>query len=64
MKVKQGLSLIWLFLKIPPWIAISMDISRRDLFINMVVYMFILNNNQIMLSHFFTFRYGITLNRG
>jgi len=55
MKVKQGLSLIWLFLKIPVGITISMESSRRDLFINMVVDRFIFKNNQMTLSPCFTF---------
>jgi len=37
MKVKHGKSVIWLFLKIPLRITISMEKSRQDLFIDMVV---------------------------
>jgi len=46
MKVKQGESVDWLFLKI---IAISMESSRRDLVIEMIVDRFIFKNNKIAL---------------
>jgi len=45
MKVKQGKSGIWLFLKIPIWITISLENSRRDLSIDMAVDGFIFKNN-------------------
>ena len=48
-------SVIWLFLKIPRWITISIESSRRDLFIDMVVDGFIFKNNHITLSSCFTF---------
>jgi len=44
MKVNQGKSLIWFFLKIPLWTTISMESSRQDLYIDMVVDMFTLKN--------------------
>jgi len=46
MRIKQK-SVIWLFLKVPLWITISMESSQRDLFIDKVVEGFILKNNQI-----------------
>jgi len=52
-KVKQGKSSIWLFLKI--WLTISMESSWRDLFIDMVVDRFILKNNHITLYFCSTF---------
>jgi len=54
MKVKQGMSVIWLFLKIPISITLSMKSSRWDLFIDMVVDM-LSSNNRITLSPCFTF---------
>ena len=49
MKVKHGKDVIWLFLKIPLWITISMKSSRRDLSIDMVIQRGIFKNNQITL---------------
>jgi len=54
MNVKQGKSAISLYLKIPQWITISIESSWRDLFIDMVIDMFIFKNNQITLSPCFT----------
>jgi len=54
MKVKQGMSVIWLILKIPVWITIPIESSRRDLFFDMAVDRFVLKNNQITLSPCFT----------
>jgi len=52
MKVKQGKSVIVLFLKIPIWINhINGELSTR-LFIDMVVHRFIFNNNQITTNPF------------
>jgi len=42
MKIKQGKSVIWLFLKIFIRIIMSMESSRRDIFIDMDVDRFIL----------------------
>jgi len=55
MKVNQGKSDICLLLKILLWITISMENSRRDLFIDMVVDRFISKNNQITLYRCITF---------
>jgi len=44
MKVKQGKSVIWLFLKMPLSLSI-MESSRRDLFIDVDVDRFIFKNN-------------------
>jgi len=54
MMVKQGKSVIRLFLKIPLSITISIESSRRALLIDMVDDRFILENNQITLSPCFT----------
>jgi len=53
-KVKQGKSGIWLFLKIPLWITISIHSSRRGLNIDMVVDGHIFKNNQIPLFPCYT----------
>jgi len=53
MKVKQGKSVIWLFLKI--LMNNHIESSRRDLFIDMIVDSFIFNNNLITLAPCFTF---------
>jgi len=55
MNVKQGKSVIWLFLKILLWVTISVKISWRDLFIDMVVDRFVCKNNQIVLFPCLTF---------
>ena len=49
MKVKQRKSLIWLFLKIHLRITISMESSRWDLSIDMVVDRFIFKSNKIVI---------------
>jgi len=54
MKVKQGKSVIWLFLKIPIGITISMESSRQGFFIDMIVDSFILKkrpNYALLLFH-------------
>jgi len=51
MRVKLGnKSVLWLFLKVPLWISISIESSQQDLFIDMAVDTLISNNNQITLS--------------
>jgi len=55
MKVKHGKSVIWLFLKIALRTTISMESSRRDLFIGMVVDRYIFNSNQDTPSPCFTY---------
>ena len=56
MMLKQGKSVIWLFLKTPlTSITISMEGSRRDLFINMADVGFIFKNNPITLFPCFFF---------
>ena len=37
MKVNQGKNVIWLYLKISQRITISIESSRRDLFIDMIL---------------------------
>jgi len=49
MKVEQGKSVIWLFLKINLSTTISMKRSRRELSIDMVIHKKIFENNQITL---------------
>jgi len=63
MKVKQGKSVIWLILKVPLLITISMESSQRDLFIDR----FTFNNDQITPSVCSTFirkQVGDYLNQG
>jgi len=47
MKLKEGMSVIWLFLKIPRLMTTSMESSRRDLFIDMAAHRFIIKNKQL-----------------
>ena len=53
-KVRQGLSVILLFLKINLSTTISMERSRRELSIDMVIHRGIFKNNQITLFPSFT----------
>jgi len=55
MNVQQANSENWLFLNIPKWITISLESSRRDLFIGMVVGRFVFKYNQITFSTCFAF---------
>jgi len=53
MKVKQGESVIWIFLKLNLSTTISMKRSRRELSIDMVIPKGIFENNQITLLLFY-----------
>jgi len=55
MKVKQGKSVIWLFLKINLSTTTSMKRSRRELSIDIVIQRGIFQNNQTTLFSSFTF---------
>jgi len=55
MTMKHGETSIWLFLKINLSTTISMERSRRELSIDVVIHKGILKNNQITLFPRFTF---------
>jgi len=55
MNMKQGKSIVWLFLQISLSTPISMKRSYRKLFIDVVVARGVLKNNEITLFHCFTF---------